>query len=315
MSMWTSKLGQKYDAEWIRQQDPVSQQKLKALRADKQKGNDRCADCGKQDSSWASVSHGVFICVVCSDVHRSVGTHISKVKGCTGTYLWGPDELSRMSEIGNAEAEKRYGSLKVDPSASKEEKQRYVTAKYSQQPAQQESTSAVKIAPFREEVPQAVMQLRAPPPAVSRRNAGHAGSQAQRKPASALPARDASAEKENSRDLLDDFFFAFENQSCQKGSEAILSASRTLDNFLDDTLAAKQEKMSPDAFQTTNAALLMSKKGPAAAVAAAGVGDIFAPSQKSPFPAPAAAAPPAMMQKKQQPAAASEVDFFAAWGL
>ena len=29
-------------------------------------------------------------------MHRSLGTHISKPKGCTGTYLWGPDELQAM---------------------------------------------------------------------------------------------------------------------------------------------------------------------------------------------------------------------------
>ena len=44
-----------------------------------------------------------------------------QVKGCTGTYLWGPDELARMDEVGNVEAEKRYGSHKIDPSASKEQ--------------------------------------------------------------------------------------------------------------------------------------------------------------------------------------------------
>merc|ERR1712070_1265082 len=92
--------------------------------------NTKCADCGRQDNTWASVSHGVFICVTCSDVHRSVGTHVSKVKGCTGTYLWGPDELQRMAAFGNNAANKLYGTEKVDPAASKEQKQRYVSEKY-----------------------------------------------------------------------------------------------------------------------------------------------------------------------------------------
>merc|ERR1712146_541224 len=85
---------------------------------------------GKQDTSWASVSHGVFICVTCSDVHRSVGTHISKVKGCTGTYLWGPDELERMQTSGNSHANEVYGAEKIDPCASKDQKQLFVVEKY-----------------------------------------------------------------------------------------------------------------------------------------------------------------------------------------
>ena len=33
-------------------------------------GNDRCVDCGKKDTEWASVSLGVFFCLECSGVHR-----------------------------------------------------------------------------------------------------------------------------------------------------------------------------------------------------------------------------------------------------
>jgi len=125
--MWTSKLGTKYPMALMQQNDGASQKELKRLR--NLKGNSTCADCGRQDNSWSSVSHGV-ICVTCSDVHRSVGTHITKVKGCTGTYLWGPDELERMQTIGNRNAEEIYGTEKVDPSASKDQKQKYVVEKY-----------------------------------------------------------------------------------------------------------------------------------------------------------------------------------------
>merc|ERR1712139_429863 len=55
---------------------------------------------------------------------------VTKVKGCTGTYLWGPDELEKMRTIGNAVAEAIYGTEKVSPDASKEKKQRFVTDKY-----------------------------------------------------------------------------------------------------------------------------------------------------------------------------------------
>ncbi|CCK72758.1 uncharacterized protein KNAG_0L01380 [Huiozyma naganishii CBS 8797] len=44
-------------------------------------GNAKCADCKVQaHPRWASWSLGVFLCIGCAGVHRSLGTHISKVK-------------------------------------------------------------------------------------------------------------------------------------------------------------------------------------------------------------------------------------------
>jgi len=130
VAMWTSKLGNKYPMATMQENDPAAQKELKRLRSLKNSSNSMCADCGVQDNSWASVSLGVFICMICSDVHRSVGTHVTKVKGCTGTYLWGPDELEKMRSIGNHGAEQIYGSEKINPDASKEAKQRFVMEKY-----------------------------------------------------------------------------------------------------------------------------------------------------------------------------------------
>lgn len=129
IKMWTSKLGNKYPMDVIQAKDASTQMELKRLR--KTSGNLLCADCGSHDNSWASVTHGVFICIVCSDVHRSVGTHITKMKGCTGTYLWGPDEVEKMLSVGNRKAEEIYGDNKVSAAANKAEKQRFVEDKYA----------------------------------------------------------------------------------------------------------------------------------------------------------------------------------------
>jgi hypothetical protein len=128
IAMWTSKLGNKYPMASIQQSDQATQKELKRLRS--LRANQLCFDCGRQENSWSSVDHGVFLCIVCSDVHRSVGTHITKTKGCTGTYLWGPDELEKMQTTGNHEGEARYGTEKVSPDASKECKQQHVVDKY-----------------------------------------------------------------------------------------------------------------------------------------------------------------------------------------
>jgi hypothetical protein len=43
-------------------------------------GNRACADCGSdEDVVWASVNLGLLLCIGCSGLHRSLGSHISKV--------------------------------------------------------------------------------------------------------------------------------------------------------------------------------------------------------------------------------------------
>lgn len=42
--------------------------------------NRTCADCGDQMPTWASINCGVFLCLKCSGIHRSLGVHISKAK-------------------------------------------------------------------------------------------------------------------------------------------------------------------------------------------------------------------------------------------
>ena len=33
-------------------------------------GNDQCADCGADDTEWASVTFGTLLCAECSGIHR-----------------------------------------------------------------------------------------------------------------------------------------------------------------------------------------------------------------------------------------------------
>ena len=62
--------------------------------------NKICADCQRKTSEWASTNLGVFLCIDCSGVHRSLGTHISFVRSCL-LDSWNIQQAELMSKIGN----------------------------------------------------------------------------------------------------------------------------------------------------------------------------------------------------------------------
>ncbi|ODQ53826.1 ArfGap-domain-containing protein [Saitoella complicata NRRL Y-17804] len=72
----------------------------------KEPGNKFCADCKTADHPrWASWSLGVFICIRCSGIHRSMGTHVSRVKS-VDLDAWTNEQLDNMVRWGNVRANK-----------------------------------------------------------------------------------------------------------------------------------------------------------------------------------------------------------------
>ncbi|WFD32031.1 ARF GAP with effector function(s) [Malassezia sp. CBS 17886] len=69
----------------------------------RQAENRVCADCKRNDTRWASWNVGCFLCIRCSGIHRSMGTHISRVKSID-LDIWTPEQMASMQKWGNHRA-------------------------------------------------------------------------------------------------------------------------------------------------------------------------------------------------------------------
>ncbi|KAF3700271.1 Arf-GAP with dual PH domain-containing protein 2 Centaurin-alpha-2 [Channa argus] len=70
----------------------------------KQPDNSRCADCGATDPEWASYKLGVFVCLNCSGVHRSLSSQVKSIK----LDFWEDKLIEFMKSKGNASARAVY---------------------------------------------------------------------------------------------------------------------------------------------------------------------------------------------------------------
>ncbi|XP_057406972.1 arf-GAP with GTPase, ANK repeat and PH domain-containing protein 1 isoform X4 [Balaenoptera acutorostrata] len=115
----------------------TSQSEAMALQSIRNiRGNSHCVDCETQNPNWASLNLGALICIECSGIHRNLGTHLSRVRSLD-LDDWPIELIKVMSSIGNELAnsiweESTQGRSKPSLDSTREEKERWIRAKYEQ---------------------------------------------------------------------------------------------------------------------------------------------------------------------------------------
>lgn len=94
--------------------------------------NNTCCDCGAITPKWASVNLGVFICIRCAGIHRSIGTHITKVRSIT-LDSWTEEQVEVMRKVGNTNAKKIWennSTVDKKPDMDQHRLERFIRDKY-----------------------------------------------------------------------------------------------------------------------------------------------------------------------------------------
>ncbi|GER54513.1 ARF-GAP domain 5 [Striga asiatica] len=92
--------------------------------------NRECADCKCKGPRWASVNLGIFICMQCSGIHRSLGVHISKVRSAT-LDTWLPEQVAFIQSVGNEKANS-YWEAELPPNYDRVGIENFIRAKYEE---------------------------------------------------------------------------------------------------------------------------------------------------------------------------------------
>lgn len=104
---------------------------------ERDRGNMWCADCNSTvKTEWVSINLGIVLCIECSGIHRSLGTHVSKIRSLTLDIVsFTSDIVEIIMSIGNRISNQIWEAkldqeLKPPSTANREQRLRFITEKY-----------------------------------------------------------------------------------------------------------------------------------------------------------------------------------------
>ena len=111
--------------------------KLLHVIRESDQGNRWCADCTSETKvEWVSINLGIVLCIECSGIHRSLGTHISKIRSLTlDTSSFTTDIVEILLLVGNRVSNmvweaKLDHARKLSSHATREQRLRFINLKY-----------------------------------------------------------------------------------------------------------------------------------------------------------------------------------------
>ena len=111
--------------------------KLLQMLRENDQGNCWCADCGSSSKvEWVSINLAIILCIECSGIHRSLGTHISKVRSLTlDITSFTADIIELLMLVGNRVSNmvweaKLDAGVKPTPQATRDQRLKFITSKY-----------------------------------------------------------------------------------------------------------------------------------------------------------------------------------------
>ncbi|KAH8731514.1 ARF GTPase-like protein activator [Phaeosphaeriaceae sp. PMI808] len=126
------------DRPSYRREESIEDGKLLKQVREADPSNKVCADCGSEIKvDWVSINLGIIICIECSGIHRSLGTHISKVRSLTlDVTSFTPDIVEILLKIGNRTSNLTWEArleqaTKPGPMSTREQRLHFITSKYA----------------------------------------------------------------------------------------------------------------------------------------------------------------------------------------